>query len=154
MAEEEYKVMLIDRTVEATQFIFDKIDEQLNIFKASYATEMSIMNEQPLQMFEFDDDQICVAFTKEFMLLGFLSFGFNPRNKVLFIEHVYVNPSFRKKGIYTTMLKRIEKLAKDIHADKIASFVYIRNNESMAAHLKLGFKHTMMGCFKEVDYGN
>lgn len=152
--QEEYKVMLLDRSVENTKFIFEKIDGQLDIYKRAYATEMSIMNEQPLQMFQFEDNQICVAFTKEFDLLGFIAFGFNPISKVLFIEHVYIYPNRRNKGIYKTMMNRIEKLAKDIGADKIAAFVFQKNWDSMQAHQALGLKPTIIGYFKEVTNDN
>jgi len=154
MAEKEYKVMLLDRTVKNTKFIFEKIDSQLEMYKRAYATEMLIMNEQPIPLFQFEDQQICVAFTKEFELLGFLAFGFNQISRILFIEHVYVVPNYRKKGVYSIMLKRMEKLAKDIKADKLCSFIFQKNWDSLQTHQKLGFKPTMMGYFKEVNNDN
>lgn len=154
MAEKEYKVMLLDRDVDNTKFIFENIDSQLDMYKRAYATEMSIMNEQPIPVFQFDDQQICVAFTKEFELIGFLAFGFNQISKILFIEHVYVVPNYRRKGVYSTMLKRIEKLAKDLKADKMCAFVFQKNWESMQTHQRIGFKTAVLGYFKEVEYDN
>ena len=150
----EYKVMLLDRCIDSTKFIFDKIDQQLDMYKRAYATEMSIMNSQPLQMFQFEDSQICVAFTEDYRVLGFLAFGYQSISNVIFVEHVYVEPSFRKQGIYKLMMKRIEKLATDMKADKIAAFVFTTNTDSMKAHMKLGLRPCITGFMKEISNDN
>lgn len=153
MAEEkEYKVMLIDRSVDSTKFIFENIDKDLKMYERAYASEMSMMNYQPIEMFTVTDNQICVAFTKEFEVLGFISFSFDQTTRSLYIEHVYVVPAYRRKKVFSNMMKRMEVFAQKIKADKMISFVYNTNKESLAAHTKLCFRPTMTTFFKEVAY--
>ena len=146
----EYKVMMLDRRNESTKFLFEKMDEQLQIYENAYALEMSLLNGEPKQTFKVDDNQICIAFTKEYEVLGFSTVEFNPVSKYLFIEHIYVKPNLRKKGVFKSMYARIEKMANDIGADKICSFVFRSNIDSKKAHAKLGFSKRLIGFVKEL----
>ena len=146
----EYKVMMLDRRNESTKFLFEKMDDQLHIYENAYALEMSLLNGEPKQTFAVDDSQICIAFTKEYEVLGFATVGFNPVSKYMFIEHVYVKPRIRKKGVFKSMFARIEKMANDIGAEKICSFVFKSNLDSQKAHKKLGFCNKIIGLVKGV----
>lgn len=144
----KYQVLALDRRNEGTKWIFEKIDEQLDILERAYKMEMSLMNDEPEKTFEFDSIQICVAFTESFELLGFVSFGCN--KEYITIEHAYVHPSYRNKGIYSTMLKRLKKLTEDIGYNKICSFIFKTNKGSIKAHKSLGFKEKLKGYVLDV----
>ena len=61
---------------------------------------------------------------------------------ILFICGLYVTPSKRNNGVATNLLQELEKYARDIGCEQIASSYYSFNKESKKLHDKLGFKET------------
>jgi len=159
MQEIKYKVMLLNPQVEKTKELLEKLNkgtngtDGLDIAKKAYATEVSLITEQPVELFGVGDGPICVAFTEKNEVLGFISVGIDTFSKTVVTEHVYVRPEVRKKGVYGLMLERVKKLAEDIGAKRIVSFVFNKNKVSKTAHENKGFKKKMTGYIMEVKNG-
>lgn len=153
----EYKVMMLSPRIKSTAELFQKLvkgsdgTNGLGLAVKAYATEMSLMTELPEYMFQVRMEPICVAFTEDYRVIGFIQIGVDDGAKVICTEHAYVRPEVRKKGVYTLMLKRVEKMAKDMKFDRIASFVFNENETSKTAHEHNGFKPRMTGYIKEVE---
>jgi len=153
----EYKVMLINPKEPKTAELLNKLykgsdgTNGLEVAINAYKTELSLMTEMPEDMFAIRGTAICVAFTDDYRVLGFVSVGIDQMTSSICIEHVYVRPEVRQKGIYKLMLKRIEKMAKDAKCDRIMAFVFDVNGASKMAHRYLGFKRKMIGFMKEVQ---
>ena len=160
MALTEYKVMLISPELDKTKDLLNKLlkgtngEDGLTIAIKAYATEMSLMTGMPEHLFVPQEHPICVAFTDDFRVFGFIVVGADSSTKTLCTEHVYVRPEVRHKGVYKLMMKRVEKLAKDIKFERIVSFVFDCNDTSKKAHKKQGFKRKMVGYVKEIEYEN
>ena len=152
----EYKVMMLSPRIKDTKDLFENIMEGtdgsdgLRVCMNAYKTEMSLMTSLPESMFGINMSAICVAFTKECRVFGFIAVGIDDKSHVLCTEHAYVRPEVRHKGVYTLMLKRVEKMAKDMKFERIASFVFQENETSKTAHEHNGFKPRMIGYIKEV----
>lgn len=152
----EYKVMMLSPRIKETQELFEKImngtngTDGLKVCINAYKTEISLMTGLPETMFNVGSGAICVAFTEDYRVFGFITVGIDDRSRVLCTEHAYVRPEVRRKGVYTLMLKRVEKMAKDMKFDRIASFVFNENETSKTAHEHNGFKPRMTGYIKEV----
>lgn len=152
----EYKVMLLSPGIKSTKELFEKLIEGsdgsngLRVATGAYATEMSMMTGLPESMFRVNFGPVCVAFTEDFRVFGFIAIGVDDKTKVLCTEHAYVRPEVRHKGVYTLMMKRVEKMAADMKFERIASFVFQENETSKTAHEHNGFKPRMIGYIKEV----
>ena len=156
MEQVEYAVMLFDPKNEKTaelikQLAKGKNGNGLDLAMGAYSTEVAAITGWPEGMFKPSKEApVCVAFTKDMAVLGFITIAVDTVNKITFTEHVYVRPEVRKKGVYKLMMKRIEKFAKDTKCERIVSFVFDKNDVSKKAHKKTGFKPVMRGYSKEV----
>jgi len=154
--ETEYKVMLINPAEPKTKDLLEKLihgtndQDGLEIAMRAYMTEMSVMTGMPEYLFNIPQNPVCVAFTEDFRVFGFIVVGADSSTKTVITEHVYVRPEVRHKGVYQLMMKRIEKLAKDIEFERIVSFVFNENDTSQKAHKKVGFKKRMIGYIKDM----
>ena len=152
----EYKVMMLSPRIKSTQELFEKLmhgtdgTDGLDICIKAYKTETALMTGLPETMFNVGSGAICIAFTEDYRVFGFISVGIDDRSRVLCTEHAYVRPEVRHKGVYTLMMKRVEKMAKDMKFERIASFVFQENDTSKIAHEHNGFKPRMIGYIKEV----
>ena len=152
----EYKVMLISPNQEKTIDILKNLmkgtngEDGLEIAMKAYATEMSLMTGMPEHLFRIGASPVCVAFTENFRVLGFIFVGADSSTKTVCTEHVYVRPEVRHKGVYTLMMKRVEKLVQDMKFERIVSFVFEENELSREVHEKQGFKKRMIGYIKEI----
>ena len=156
----EYKVMLLNPAEEKTADLFEKLlhgtdgTNGLIVAMNAYATEMALMTNNPEELFKICGNPVCVAFTEDYRVFGFIVVGADAGTKTVVTEHVYVRPEVRHKGIYKLMLKRVEKLVEDIKYDRIVSFVFNENDISQKAHENQGFKHRMIGYMKEFNHEN
>lgn len=152
----EYKVMMISPRIKQTQELFGKLiqgtdgTDGLEVCMNAYKTEMSLMTGLPEDMFHIEVGAICVAFTEDFRVFGFITVGADDKSKTICTEHAYVRPEVRKKGVFSLMMKRVEKMAADMKMDKIVSFVFKENDTSQTAHEHNGFKERIVGYMKEV----
>ena len=156
----EYKVMLLNPAEEKTADLFEKIlhgsdgTNGLTVAMNAYTTEMALMTNNPEELFKIYGNPVCVAFTEDYRVFGFIVVGADAGTKTVVTEHAYVRPEVRHKGIYKLMLKRVEKLVEDIKFDRIVSFVFDENEDSQRVHEKEGFKHRMIGYMKEFKHEN
>lgn len=154
MAELMYKVVVIDiRKDEDNTFALETEFGEWGwkLCLDAYKTEMSCITGQPESHFEVDRGYTALAVTKDKRVIGFASLYPDRIQEALIIGHVYVRPEFREKGVYKTMLGRIEKFAKDTGMKNIVAFAHRSNGGSMKAHHKLGFKQKIVGYVKEVE---
>ena len=153
----EYNVMRLSPRIKSTESLFENLrkgtdgTDGLEVCINAYTTEMSLMTNLPERLFKVIPGAICVAFTQDFRVFGFISVGIDDRTRTLCTEHAYVRPEVRNKGVYTLMMKRVEKMARDMRFERIASFVFDENDVSKTAHNKNGFKARMIGYIKEVE---
>lgn len=151
----EFKVMMLSPRIKSTAELFQKLvkgsdgTNGLGVAVRAYATEMSLMTRLPEYLFQVRMEPICVAFTEDYRVLGFIQIGVDDGAKVICTEHAYVRPEIRNKGVYSLMMKRVEKMAKDMKMERIVSFVFSENDESQKVHEKSGFKPRMIGYIKE-----
>lgn len=151
----EFKVMMLSPRIKSTAELFQKLvkgsdgTNGLGVAVRAYATEMSLMTGLPEYLFQVRMEPICVAFTEDYRVLGFIQIGVDDGAKVICTEHAYVRPEVRNKGVYSLMMKRVEKMAKDMKMERIVSFVFSENDESQKVHEKSGFKPRMIGYIKE-----
>lgn len=156
MADTEYKVMMISPEVKQTKELFEKLMDGtdgtngLNVAMGAYRTEMALMTDNPENLFYIAKMPICVAFTEDYRVLGFITVGADLATKTICTEHVYVRPEVRNQGIYKLMMKRVEKFATDLKFERIVSFVFNENDVSQQVHEKQGFKKRMVGYIKEI----
>ena len=152
----EFKVMMLSPRIKSTAELFQKLvkgsdgTNGLGVAVRAYATEMSLMTGLPEYLFQVRMEPICVAFTEDCRVLGFIQIGVDDGAKVICTEHSYVRPEVRHKGVYTLMMKRVEKLVKDMKFERIVSFVFNENELSQEVHEKQGFKKSMIGYIKEI----
>lgn len=152
----EYKVMMLSPNIKSTKELFDHLVEGsdgtdgIRVLSGAYMTEMSIMTGLPEKTFHVEYGPICVAFAENFRVLGFITIGVDDKAKTLCTEHAYVRPEVRSKGVYRLMMKRVEKMAKDMGMEKIVSFVFYENETSRIVHEKTGFEKRIIGYMKEV----
>ena len=151
----EFKVMMLSPRIKSTAELFQKLvkgsdgTNGLGVAVRAYATEISLMTGLPEYLFQVRMEPICVAFTEDYRVLGFIQIGVDDGAKVICTEHAYVRPEVRNKGVYSLMMKRVEKMAKDMKMERIVSFVFSENDESQKVHEKSGFKPRMIGYIKE-----
>lgn len=156
MAELMYKVVVIDlRKDENNTFALETEFGQWGwkLCMDAYQTEMSGYTGQPESHFQIERGYTALAVTQDKRVIGIACLYPDRIQEVLIIGHVYVRPEFREKGVYKTMLGRIEKFAKDTGMKKIVAFAHRSNGGSMKAHHKLGFKQQIVGYVKEVVNG-
>lgn len=156
MAELMYKVVVIDlRKDEDNTFALETEFGEWGwkLCMDAYKTEMSFITGQPESHFEIERGYTALAVTQDKRVIGIACLYPNKIQEDMIIGHVYVRPKFREKGVYKTMMGRIEKFAKDTGMKKIVAFAHRSNGGSMKAHHKLGFKQQIVGYLKEVDNG-
>ncbi len=61
---------------------------------------------------------------------------------VAYLEGIYITPEFRRKGLATQLVTRINSWANDHGCTEMASDTDINNEESQSLHLSLGFMET------------
>jgi len=153
----EYKVMLLNPSEEKTKELMGKLikgtngEDGLEIAMKAYQTEMGLITGNQPHLFLVRPTPVCVAFTEDFKVFGFMTVGVDPETKTVCVEHAYVRPEVRKKGVFTLMMKRAEKLTKDLKFERMVSFVFCENYASKQAHEKFGYKKRMIGYIKEVS---
>ena len=54
---------------------------------------------------------------------------------VIWVEHIYVRPDFRRKGVASMLYSKAEELSKEMGEDTVYNFVH-PNNDSMMSFLK------------------
>lgn len=158
MQEIEYKVMLLNPNSSNPQIkkLLESLKtgstgvDGLNVATGAYQTELTIATGMPDCYFKVGNNPICVAFTKENSVLGFITIGIDARTATLYTEHVYVRPEVRHKGVYKLMMERVKKFAKDTKCERIMSFVFDKNRDSKKVHAKVGFKKTISVYMMEV----
>ena len=69
-------------------------------------------------------------------------FSYRIRSDSLFLSKIYLIDKERRKGNSREMVKLLEKIAKDHEIDRITLTVNRRNNDTIAAYKKLGFRIT------------
>lgn len=71
-----------------------------------------------------------------------ITFEFSDWNNEDFwwIQSVYVNKNFRKKGVFKTLLKKVKKLARKNNVSKIKLYVYNKNNQAIKTYKSLDMK--------------
>ncbi|GIO23538.1 aminoglycoside 6'-N-acetyltransferase [Oceanobacillus sp. J11TS1] len=94
------------------------------------------------------DDERAVGFAQ-----GQLRFDYvegTETSPVGYLEGIYVQESHRKKGYARQLVRACEQWAKEMGCSEFASDCTIDNNESLAMHLRLGFKEAgRIICFKK-----
>ena len=156
----EYKVMLLNPEYEKSLELINKLlngtngQDGLEVAMKAYATELGLITGNPETLFKVRLTPLCVAFTEDYRVFGFITVGIDSDTKTLCMEHAYVRPEVRKKGVFELMEKRIEKMAKDLKFERIVSFVFRENYASKQAHEKFGYKKRMIGYIKEVNNEN
>lgn len=148
MPELEYRVMMINKE---NKEVYGPLSNNLILARTNYTIELIDKIGQDPQTIYINDEMVCVAFTKENVVIGFITVGYIPETATLVTDHVYVHPQCRKKGVYSLMMKRVEKFAKDIGAKNIMSFVLNTNEVSKKAHKKIGFDKKFVGYIKKVE---
>lgn len=152
MPELKYACILIDTRDKKSEKITDRLIGTwgLKLCKDAYRTELSGMTNQEEDVFHIENGYTVLTVTEDEKCLGFASIYVDVLAKTIIIGHAYVRPEVREKGIYSMMVKRIEKFAKDTGMNKIVAFAYRDNGGSMKTHHKIGFKQKMVGYVKEV----
>jgi len=56
------------------------------------------------------------------------------------IQSVYIDKSYRKKGVFTKLINYIKIIAKDNGVNKLKLYVYKSNNNAIIAYEKIGFE--------------
>lgn len=150
MQEKAYKVMMVRRDIENLKTFFEKIEPDLDIAKIEYSNELIDEVGQPPELLYINDESMCVAFTEENKVVGFITVNPQQETRSLITEHVFVRKPFRKQGVYSLMMKRVEKFANDAGFTRIISFVWNANKTSLKAHKRTGFTRKMYGFVKDV----
>ena len=145
----EYKVMMVRRDIPELKKLLNDMDGSLTEAHAEYMCDL-IDKGQPANFIYINDQSMCVAFTKDMEVVGFITVNPQIETQSIITEHVFVRKKWRKQGVYKLMMKRVEKFAKDIGAKNIMSFVWAGNDLSKKVHQKSGFKKKIIGYIKEV----
>lgn len=157
--ETKYACILLDTRDKASEKLTDQVllgDWGWKLCQDAYKTEMKCiaemggLNQLDEHTFHIEPGYTVLAVTPDKKCIGFASIYVDIEAQTIILGHVYVRPEFREKGVFKTMLARIEKFAKDTKMKQIVSFVYRANGGSMKAHHNLGFKQQMVGYMKEV----
>jgi L-amino acid N-acyltransferase len=86
-------------------------------------------------------------------VVGFATFGpFRPWPAYKYsIEHsIYVNPTYRRKGIATSLMKEIIAIANEREYKTLIAGIDAANEKSIAMHMNFGFEHS--GTIKNAGY--
>lgn len=148
MQEVEYTVVMIRPGL--CPELYEKIKASLTIAKNAYATEMALMTDKDEIFYKIDEEDdpeatYCIAVDKDNNVLGFIYTEADSRTMTLWTSHVYVRPEARKKGVYSLMMKRVEKFAQDCKFRRIFSVVHNKNVVSICAHCGAGFDDEWVG---------
>ena len=130
--------------------LYKKIKDSLTIAKNAYATEMSLLTNKNEIFYKIEAEDgpeatYCIAVDKNNNVLGFIYTEADIRTMTLWTSHVYVRPEVRKNGVYSLMMKRVLKFAKDCQFNRVFSMVHEDNIISQCAHIGTGFKNKWHG---------
>ena len=91
---------------------------------------------------------ILVAATDGGKLIGFLEASIRPfvedceTDHVGYLEGWFVHPAFRKQGVGRELVRHAENWARDKGCTEMASDAELGNEQSLSAHLRLGYGET------------
>ena len=94
------------------------------------------------------ENQLILVAESDDRIMAFLEASIRPfaedceSENVGYLEGWYVEPEFRKLGVGRELVRNAEDWAKTHGAVEMASDAEIGNDESIAAHAKLGFEET------------
>jgi RimJ/RimL family protein N-acetyltransferase len=120
-------VSSIGRTILVPMF-YKHLSELMEIGHCSLQTFENVTNSTKAIIAKIDDK-----------LVGYDVFNHNIENKSMFDIFTYVDPDYRKRGIFTEIEMCLLKYAKDNKVDYIHSHVSVKNEASVHACRKLGF---------------
>lgn len=153
MQEIEYAAIILPSKASEVEKFWDSLSKQMEDYQKEL---VKITGKEPVfydVKFAFrssENSPICLAVDKNKNVYGFILIEIDFITKTLWTSHVYVNPDFRKQGVYSRMMDRVKKFAKDTEMRRIFSLVYTKNVASMAAHAKQEFKYEWSGFEMEV----
>ena len=105
-----------------------------------------------------DDEDVCLLVKEvEGKIVGFAQVGLRrdyvegcESSPVGYLEGIYIKEDFRNKGFARELLKSAEVWAKEKGCKEFASDCELKNTESLAFHLSVGFKEqNRIICFKK-----
>ena len=105
-----------------------------------------------------DDEDVCLLVKEvEGKIVGFAQVGLRrdyvegcESSPVGYLEGIYITEDFRNKGFARELLKSAEVCAKEKGCKEFASDCELKNTESLAFHLSVGFKEqNRIICFKK-----
>jgi L-amino acid N-acyltransferase YncA len=157
MQEVEYAVVLV--MIGQSPRMDEKVKPTLDIAKGAYATELSLITGGPEEYYRLPKEDehgtmYCLAVDRKDNVLGFILLETEDRTRTLWTSHVYVRPEVRKKGVYSMMMKRVLKFAKDCKFNRVFSLVHRKNWPSQQAHKSAGFKKSWVGYEIPMENGN
>lgn len=139
-----------DKSIEVRYLEESDLNEWLRLRRQLWdETSEEDHREEMLDIVEHPDiQQVIVADTGSNGLVGFLEVSIRPFVEDCLTDHVgylegwFVEEEHRRKGIGTDLVKAAEYWARENGCSEMASDAEIGNNESLSAHLKLGYEET------------
>ncbi len=143
--------------------------KQANVLAVRAASELALLlwSEQTMEELVGEMEEL-IASNRAAVFLAFdegMAIGFaqcqlrtdyveGTNSKVVgYLEGLYVKPDYRKKGYAKLLVEQCEQWAKTKGCTEFASDCELENEQSLAVHLKLGFKEAnRIICFtKEIN---
>ena len=156
MEQVQYTVLIFKK---GSELLDQAYDDLFNAFD-EYKKEMVKITEKDEKFYDVafafssnDNAYVCIAIDRKKNILGFILTEFDFITKTLWTSHVFVRKEYRKKGVYTLMMKRIQKFAKDAQFKRIFSLVHITNYISKEAHKSIFGGKQWVGYEMEVNNG-
>ncbi|MCL2592879.1 MAG: GNAT family N-acetyltransferase [Defluviitaleaceae bacterium] len=90
-------------------------------------------------------------------LVGWISLVYIPKIRkthgkgYLYIDELWVNPMYRKKGIALALMKKGEQICEKYNVIGLRLFVNIDNKEAFSLYEKCGYKNNGNGIFMEKE---
>jgi len=117
----------------------DREVEGSEAFRTVYLAWMDFMDNKLVGETFPNINNYSVFYSKcEDKVIGVLSYYHTGNNIGIFIA--YVLPEFRRRGVYSTLLNSLKEFCENNHIRTIWSGVDAKNEASLAAHSKAGFK--------------
>lgn len=156
MEQVKYTVLILKK---GSALLDETYQDLFNAFNG-YKDEMAKLTEKDEKFYDVafafssnDNAYICIAIDSNKKILGFILPEFDFITKTLWTSHVFVRKEYRMKGVYSMMMKRIQKFAKDAEFKRIFSLVHRNNFASIQAHNSKMGSYEWLGYEMEVKNG-
>ena len=153
MEEVKYTVLILKK---GSALLNETYQDLFNTFD-DYKEEMAKLTEKDEKFYDVafafssnDNAYICIAIDSNKKILGFILPEFDFITHTLWTSHVFVRKEYRLKGVYSLMMKRIQKFAKDAEFKRIFSLVWKFNHVSREAHKNIFGSEEWLGYEMEV----